>query len=519
MAAKRGADMTAWRVRWLRRGNGKAGCAVMAIAAAGVLVPLTSAAATQAAANPGTLKLSPGHATAGDSADVFVFKYTAPAKPVPGTVSITVPDGFSVPQDTAAAGYGYLSTSSSCASFQISGITTDDGAARVTLAVSCAARGTGTLVYEDVAVPTTAGTYPFAASFTPPGSQSPIAFTAQHSVTVKPGPLASLALSPEAATIASGGSQAYTAQGFDAYGNSRGNITSATKFKISPNGSCTGATCTAAATGPHIVIGTSKKIINTAALTVTTATVSHIYWADYYTGTINEANLDGTSPQTIVTGQAGPSGMAVDSSHIYWTDRDSGTINEANLDGTSPQTIITGQAYPIGPAGVAVDGSHIYWTDVASGTINEANLDGTSPQTIVTGQDYPQEVAVDGSHIYWADYDSGTINEANLDGTDPQTIVTGQDYPVGVAVDSSHLYWANQGNGTINEANLDGTSPQTIITGQANPAGVAVDSSHLYWTNQDGTASGTINEANLDGTSPQTIVTGQDYPYGVAVGP
>jgi hypothetical protein len=114
--------------------------------------------ATQAAtANPGILKLSPGRAIAEDTADVFVFKYTAPAKPVPGTISINVPANFSTPQDAAAGTAGYLSTSSSCESFRVSGITTDNGAATVTLTVNCAAKRTGVLVYEHVAVPTTAG--------------------------------------------------------------------------------------------------------------------------------------------------------------------------------------------------------------------------------------------------------------------------------------------------------------------------------------------------------------------------
>jgi hypothetical protein len=63
-----------------------------------------------------------------------------------------------------------------------------------------------------------------------------------------------------------------------------------------------------------------------------------------------EAGLDGTNPQTIATGQSGPSGMAVDSSHLYWTNQRDGTIVEAGLDGTNPQTIATGQSIPFGVA-------------------------------------------------------------------------------------------------------------------------------------------------------------------------
>jgi serine protease len=242
---------------------------------------------------------------------------------------------------------------------------------------------------------------------------------------------------------------------------------------------------------------------------------SHIYWANAGDGTIHEANLDGTSPQTLVTGNinSGPRGVAVSSSHIYWADSNSGTIMEANLNGTGVTTLVTGQNQPYG---VAVDGSHIYWTDQAccagpNGTIMEANLDGTGVTTLVTGQGIPAGVAVDSSHIYWADFavgtgSYGTIMEANLDGTGVTTLVTGQSPygPDGVAVDSSHIYWTNENAGTINEANLDGTGVTTLVTGQvAGPVGVAVAvASHIYWTN---IGNGTIHEANLDGTSPQKL--------------
>ncbi|MGH3205851.1 MAG: DUF1573 domain-containing protein [Streptosporangiaceae bacterium] len=72
---------------------------------------------------------------------------------------------------------------------------------------------------------------------------------------------------------------------------------------------------------------------------VTITPASHLYWTNFDTGTITEANLDGSDPQTIVTGQAEPEGVAVDSSHIYWTDNDAGTVVEANLDGSNPQTV------------------------------------------------------------------------------------------------------------------------------------------------------------------------------------
>ena len=256
------------------------------------------------------------------------------------------------------------------------------------------------------------------------------------------------------------------------------------------------------------------------------AAPGQIIWVS--TDEIWTANLDGTSPHAIVTGQVDPEGIAANSSHLYWADGAAGTIWEANLDGSSPHIIVTSQR---GQAGLAVTPSHIYWANEGggedrAGTIWAANLDGSNPHVIVTGQTLPAGVAADASHVYWADdgnetAGNGTISEASPDGTSPHTIVTGQTVPAGVAVDASHLYWASLGNDTagndlISEANLDGTSPHTIVTGQNNPSGVASDSSHVYWASN---GDGTVNQVSPDGSSPHTIVTGQDSPTWMAVTP
>jgi virginiamycin B lyase len=246
---------------------------------------------------------------------------------------------------------------------------------------------------------------------------------------------------------------------------------------------------------------------------------SHLYWANHFGqggGRINEANLDGSNPHAIVTGNE-PFGVAVDISHIYWADMLTGTINEANLDGSNSHAIVTGQNEP---AAVAVDSSHLYWTNFSTSTINQANLDGSNPHTIISGQNNAFGMAVDSSHLYWTcNCSNGTINQANLDGTGVTTLLSGLNSPYGVAVDSSHLYWTSIGTtGTINEANLNGANPHAIASGQGTPTGVAVDSSHLYWANGVN-ATGTISEANLDGTGVTILASGQDTPRGVAAGP
>ena len=91
--------------------------------------------------------------------------------------------------------------------------------------------------------------------------------TATASLTVNSG-LDHLVISPAAATINAGGSQAYTAQGFDAANNSLGDVTAATSFTITPNGSCSGASCTASSGGPHTVTASNSGKTATASLTV-----------------------------------------------------------------------------------------------------------------------------------------------------------------------------------------------------------------------------------------------------------
>jgi hypothetical protein len=88
------------------------------------------------------------------------------------------------------------------------------------------------------------------------------------SLQVGAGSLDHIVISPVSATIAAGGSQAYAAQGFDASNNSLGDVTAFTTFSIAPDGSCTGASCTATSAGAHTVTGNDSGKTSTASLSV-----------------------------------------------------------------------------------------------------------------------------------------------------------------------------------------------------------------------------------------------------------
>lgn len=353
-----------WRMSGLdaagRRSPSRRGAAVLLAALALLAGTLPAAAAQAAVARPGTLKLAPAKVVAGDTGDTLTFTYTAPAKPVTGTLTINVPAGFSTPQDTSASGAGYLSVASACATFQIAGLAAQpDGSATVTVSAACAGSLSGTLTYAHVSVPHTAAVFPFAASFTPVGS-APVAFPAQRSVTVKPGPITSVTISPATASIPPGGSQAYTAQASDAFGNSLGDVTAATRFKITPNGSCAGATCTATAAGAHTVTGTHAKLTGSASLTVTPVASADLSAAetvsqaapDYYTTvtfTTTVTNLSATTDATGVTASVPvPSGLAFVSSSSSGYDAATGvwTIGTVSA-GTAATLTITARALDV----------------------------------------------------------------------------------------------------------------------------------------------------------------------------
>lgn len=105
----------------------------------------------------------------------------------------------------------------------------------------------------------------------------------------------------------------------------------------------TAGTVTAALTAA----GKKAGVITQASLTGTGAPPA-LYWSNFWAGTIVEANLDGTNPQVIASGQDSPHGVAVDSTHVYWANWTAGTVMEANLDGTSQQVIATAQVTPTG---------------------------------------------------------------------------------------------------------------------------------------------------------------------------
>ena len=213
--------------------------------------------------------------------------------------------------------------------------------------------------------------------------------------------------------------------------------------------------------------------------------------------------------------------IAVDASSgkVYWTEKtggSSGTINSANLDGTSATTLASILSVPMG---IAVDatGNNLYWTN-ARGRIQRANLDGSGIQNVVQDLSGPTDMVVSNGFIYWTE-GGNSIRRVNVSGQKIVGDVAANLGTVGgLAVGGGKVYWTEQtgaSGGSVNGANLDGTNLETLATLLSAPMGISVDTagSKLYWTN----ARGRVQRANLNGSGITNVVEGLGSPGEIVI--
>ena len=153
-------------------------------------------------------------------------------------------------------------------------------------------------------------------------------------MTVSAGTLDHIVLSPGTSTITAGGSQAYTAQAFDAAGNSLGDVTGSTSFGMTPDGSCVAASCSATVAGAHTVTGTYLAKVDTASLTVDAGAATHLV-------------VTASSPQ--VSGAAFGFTVAAQDAHGNVDPAYAGTVTFTSTDGSS--TLPDPYAFQPGDAG------------------------------------------------------------------------------------------------------------------------------------------------------------------------
>ncbi len=159
----------------------------------------------------------------------------------------------------------------------------------------------------------------------------------------------------------------------------------------------------------------------------------HIYWIEVFpvaNRSIRRANYDGTGVVTLINlkGQNN-NGLSLDiaGGKMYWTEGfnipSPEGIWRANLDGSSPEKIITAEADPFGLALDLVHGK-LYWGEIyPNDAIHRANLDGSDDEVLFAGpQLSPNGLAVDpfAGKLYWNS--GGALYWGNTDGTGAQAL-------------------------------------------------------------------------------------------------
>ena len=231
--------------------------------------------------------------------------------------------------------------------------------------------------------------------------------------------------------------------------------------------------------------------------------------------------LVGTDVQRFAPSVENAMNIAVDAGNgkVYWTEKtggSSGTINSANLDGTSVTELTSILSVPMG---IAVDatGNKLYWTNARS-RIQRANLDGSGIQNVLQDLSAPTDIVVSNGFIYWTE-GGNSVRRVNMSGEKiAQDIATNLGTVGGLAVGGGKVYWTEMtaaGGGTINSANADGTGATVLTSVLATPMGIAVDTvgSNLYWTN----ARGRVQRANLNGSGIQNVVEGLGSPGEIVI--
>jgi large repetitive protein len=150
-----------------------------------------------------------------------------------------------------------------------------------------------------------------------------------------------IVVTPHDSTIPVGGSQTYTVEGFDVYGNSRGDLTSGTTFTITPDGSCTANVCTASIAGLHSVKAQRGK--------TDTATL-HVGGATPVIGSFSPAAAKVGVPVVITgSGFAGATDVAFNGTAATFV-----IDSDTQITTSVPNGALTGKISVAGPGGTAL---------------------------------------------------------------------------------------------------------------------------------------------------------------------
>lgn len=251
---------------------------------------------------------------------------------------------------------------------------------------------------------------------------------------------------------------------------------------------------------------------------------NQIYWADLVANEISRANLDGSNAEEVITSDLeNPADIVLndDKSEIFWLDKGStgaeGTLQQANIDGSSVTNFVTGMDDPVALT-IDVSNNDLLWLDDPSlepAYIGRIGTDGANQEIIIEELGGFENFSLNETEqsLYWIDQSSSDIFKANLDGSQLERVVetvTGSDFAFDFG--NQRIYWTE--NDAIRRANFDGTTVQDLVTSNVDePDFLVLDvaANKMYWVD-GGFDADRIKWANLDGSENTDLITGLDAP-------
>ena len=248
--------------------------------------------------------------------------------------------------------------------------------------------------------------------------------------------------------------------------------------------------------GNAIVIGQPSPVRESQANnTGMTKTATAIYWSAYTNpadGRIWSANLDGSNPHPVATGQAAPLYMAAFGSNVYWINQANGFDSTIQVyDGTSTTTLLTD-----------TDLTHLAFApngDLVFATGDKVKVRRAAGGAIeILANEPARWVATDGTNVFFTQYGlpapsaTGRVLGVPLAGTGNLVTVMAENQPQAwhVETDGAYVYWSNRGQPpyavTINRIPVGSplAVPQVLASG---PGGVAqsftftLDGGYVYF--------------------------------------
>lgn len=207
-----------------------------------------------------------------------------------------------------------------------------------------------------------------------------------------------------------------------------------------------------------------------------------------------------------------PEGIAVEGNHLFWADFQSGDIFSATLEGGTPggPELTAGEPRLLAsfpgqyPYRLVADGTYLY--AVAEGTAGEGDgrliriayeSSEPLPEVIASGLETPRALAIDrdgpsgpAKAIYFTTFaENGTVERVVLSSEGPQreSLASGVDHPSGITVDDAHVYFTTWGDGTVKSLSKTAastTEPTTLVSGRVGPGAIFTTKDAVYWVDE-----------------------------------